>query len=170
MLKSSDVHCNMKIQFCTSEGPVVYWIQVLGDQNLINVTIGNNIFFTKWAIQAHVILPSMCIYVLSSMSRDVRYDFRIKTNFGSSLPPLVYRRSHVVFTLYVFVWEYWSPTHIVLCFYFACHSSCIPYGVNSLDCPFLTVPSVTFVCTHHDKNSTVIITNWLKIIKYSFFK
>jgi hypothetical protein len=141
MLKSSDVHCNMKIQFCTSEGPVVYWIQVLGDQNLINVTIGNNIFFTKWAIQAHVILPSMCIYVLSSMSRDVRYDFRIKTNFGSSLPPLVYRRSHVVFTLYVFVWEYWSPTHIVLCFYFACHSSCIPYGVNSsglsiFDCSF----------------------------------
>jgi hypothetical protein len=47
MLKSSDVDCNMKIQFCTSEGPVVYWIQVLGDQNLINVTIGNNIFFTK---------------------------------------------------------------------------------------------------------------------------
>jgi hypothetical protein len=48
MLRSSDVHCNMKIQFCTSEGPVVYWIQVLGDQHLIYATIGNNIFFTKW--------------------------------------------------------------------------------------------------------------------------
>jgi hypothetical protein len=34
----------MKIQFCTSEGPVVYWIQVLGDQNLIYATIGNKIF------------------------------------------------------------------------------------------------------------------------------
>ena len=45
-------HCDMKIQFCTSEGPVVYWIQLLGDQNLI----GNKIFFTRWAIQAHVSL------------------------------------------------------------------------------------------------------------------
>ena len=40
MLKSSDVHCDMKIKFCTSEGPVVYWIQVLGDQDLIYATIG----------------------------------------------------------------------------------------------------------------------------------
>ena len=55
MLKSTDVHCNMKIQFCTSEGPVVYWIQVLGDQHLIYATIGI-IFITEWAIQAHVSL------------------------------------------------------------------------------------------------------------------
>ena len=43
MLKSSDVHCDMKIQFCTSEGPVVYryWIQVLEDQNLIYAMISN---------------------------------------------------------------------------------------------------------------------------------
>jgi hypothetical protein len=34
----------------------------------------------------------MCIYVLSSVSRDVRYDFHIKTMFGSSLPPVVCRR------------------------------------------------------------------------------
>ena len=47
MLKSFDVHCGMKIQFCTSEGPVVYWIQVLGDQKLIYATIGNEIFFTR---------------------------------------------------------------------------------------------------------------------------
>ena len=49
-------HCDMKIQFCTGEGPVVYWIQVLGDQNLIYAMIGNKIFFTRWAIQAHVSL------------------------------------------------------------------------------------------------------------------
>jgi hypothetical protein len=47
MLKSSDVQCDMKIQFCTSEGPVVYWIQILGDQNLRYATIGNKIFFIK---------------------------------------------------------------------------------------------------------------------------
>jgi len=40
MLKSSDV------QFCTSEGPVVYWYQVLGDQNLIYAMLGSKIFFT----------------------------------------------------------------------------------------------------------------------------
>jgi len=39
---------------------------------------------------------------------DVRYDFRIKTMFGSSLPPVVCRRAHVLFTL----------LHIVLCFCF----------------------------------------------------
>jgi len=33
---------------------------------------------------------------------DVRYDFRIKTMFGSSWPPVVYMRAHVLFTLFVF--------------------------------------------------------------------
>ena len=56
MLKSSDVQCDMKIQFCTSECPVVYWIQVLGDQNLIYATIGNTIFFTRRVIKDHVSL------------------------------------------------------------------------------------------------------------------
>ena len=31
------------------------------------------------------------------------YDFRIKTMFGSSLPPVVCRRAHVLFKLFVFV-------------------------------------------------------------------
>jgi hypothetical protein len=31
---------------------------------------------------------------------DVRYDFRIKTMFGSSLLQVVYRRAHVLFTLF----------------------------------------------------------------------
>jgi hypothetical protein len=34
---------------------------------------------------------------------DVRYDSRIKTMFGSSLPPVVCRRTGVLFTLFVFV-------------------------------------------------------------------
>ena len=34
---------------------------------------------------------------------DVRYDFRIKTMFGSSLPLVVCKRVHVLFTLFVFV-------------------------------------------------------------------
>ena len=44
----------------------------------------------------------MCRYVLSSCC-DVRYDFRVKTMFGSSSPPVVCRRVHVLFTLFVFV-------------------------------------------------------------------
>jgi hypothetical protein len=32
----------------------------------------------------------------------VRYDFRIKTMFGSSLPLVVCRRAHVLFTLFMF--------------------------------------------------------------------
>ena len=34
---------------------------------------------------------------------DVRYDFRIKPMFGSSLPPVVYMRVHVLFALFVFI-------------------------------------------------------------------
>jgi hypothetical protein len=34
---------------------------------------------------------------------DVHYDFRIKTMFNSSLPPVVCRRAHVLFMLFVFV-------------------------------------------------------------------
>jgi len=32
------------------------------------------------------------------------YDFRLKGMFGSSLPPVVCRRTHVLFTLFVFVY------------------------------------------------------------------
>ena len=42
--------------------------------------------------------PIMCLYVLS----DVHYDFRMKMMFSSSLPPVVCRRAHVLFTLFVF--------------------------------------------------------------------
>ena len=30
--------------------------------------------------------------------------------FGSSLPPVVCRRAHVLFTLYVFVWFVFTPS------------------------------------------------------------
>ena len=46
--------------------------------------------------------------------------------FGSSLPPVVYRRARVLFTLFVFVCVLWCPTHIVLCF----SSYCVAYVVN----------------------------------------
>jgi len=82
----------------------------------------------------------MCRYVLSSCC-DVQYDFRIKTMFGSSLPPVVCRRAHVLFTLFVFVCLEWCPIHFVLCFCFVCFRlvCCVSYvasfsGLSLFDC------------------------------------
>ena len=57
------------------------------------------------------------VYVFTFWVRccDVRYDYRIKTMFGSSLSPAVCRRAHALFILLVFVCVKWCPTHIVLC-------------------------------------------------------
>jgi hypothetical protein len=46
--------------------------------------------------------PIMCLYVLSSVLWCPLH-FRIKTIFGSSLLPVVCRRTHALFTLFMFV-------------------------------------------------------------------
>jgi hypothetical protein len=46
----------------------------------------------------------LCVFTFRVLCCDVRYDFRIKTMFGSSLPPIVCMRNHVLFTLFVLVW------------------------------------------------------------------
>jgi hypothetical protein len=56
---------------------------------------------------------------------DVRYHIRIITMFCSSLPPVVCRGVHVLFTLFVFVCVLWCPTHIVLYSLFCLSSSCV---------------------------------------------
>ena len=45
-------------------------------------------------------LDHMTIYVPCC---DIRYDLRIEAMFGSSFPPVVYRRVPVLFTLFGFV-------------------------------------------------------------------
>jgi len=75
---------------------------------------------------------------------DVRYVFRIKTMFGSSLPPGVCRRAHVLLTLFVFACAYWCPTHTVLCFCFVFLRLVYPMLPVSLDCSFLIATSVFF--------------------------
>ena len=82
------------------------------------------------------VVPCYVFYVLSY---DVRYDIHINTVFRSSLPPVVYRRAHVIFTLYVFLFAH-SDVHHILCwafivFYFFRHM--YPVLPVSLDCPFL---------------------------------
>jgi len=45
----------------------------------------------------------LCVFTFWLPCCDVHYDFRTRTMFGLSLPPVVCRRGHVLFTLYVFV-------------------------------------------------------------------
>ena len=74
----------------------------------------------------------MCLYVLSS---DIRYDFRIKTMFGSSLPPVVCMRAHLFF--YVICVCLRIAVSNILCCVFSWY--CVPYICMlpvSLDCPF----------------------------------
>ena len=65
-----------------------------------------------------------------------------KTMFGSSLPPVVCRMAHVLFTLFMFVYLQWCPTHIVLCFCFVFLRLLYPMFPVSLDCPFVIATSV----------------------------
>ena len=57
---------------------------------------------------------------------------------GSSLPPVVCRRAHVLFTLFVFVCVLWCPPNTVLCF----SSSCVHYVANFSGLSILIAPSV----------------------------
>ena len=61
---------------------------------------------------------------------------------GTFFSPVVCRMAHILFTLSVFVCVEWCPTHIVLCFSFACLLFVYPLLPVSLDCPFLITPSV----------------------------
>ena len=64
---------------------------------------------------------------------DVRYDFRIKTMFGSSLPPVICGRAHVLFVLFA----HSGVQHILCCF----SSYCVPCvasfsGLSIFNCFF----------------------------------
>jgi hypothetical protein len=78
---------------------------------------------------------------------DVRYDLHIITMFGSSLPPVVCRRAHVQFMLFVCFFEHSSVHHILCCvFPFVCLRpvSCVP---SVASCPFTIASSfsLTFI-------------------------
>jgi hypothetical protein len=66
----------------------------------------------------------------------------LKTMLCSYLPPVVCRRAHVVFTLFVFVCVWWCPTHIVLYFLFCLSWSCVLCVASFFDCLFLVALSV----------------------------
>ena len=76
---------------------------------------------------------------------DIRYDFRIKTMFGSFLPPVVCRRAHVFFFLFFNVicvcLRIVVCNAYCICYCFFLSSSCLPYiaslpWLSILYCPF----------------------------------
>jgi hypothetical protein len=87
----------------------------------------------------------LCVFTFWVPCCDVRYDFRIKIMFGSSLPAVVCRKARVLFTLFAFA-SYNGIQHIWGCafalFVFVLLSV-------SMDCPFW-LPlrySLTFICS-----------------------
>jgi hypothetical protein len=97
------------------------------------------------------------------MYRDIFQQKVIITMFGSSLPPVVCRRAHILFTLFVcLVFNTYCVVlcccFIVLCcvvlccvvllFYFS--PSCLPYvacfsGLSTFDCPFCILVLCLFI-------------------------
>ena len=85
----------------------------------------------------------LCVVTFWVPCCHVRYDFHIKTVFGSSFPPVVCRRAYV-FTLFMFLFicVWWCPTHIVPCFSFVFLRIVCPVLPVSQDYPFLIDLSV----------------------------
>ena len=74
-----------------------------------------------------------CLFTFWVPCCDVRFDFRMKTMFGSFLPPIVFLRYLCLFT-------YWGVQHILCCF-FSFVLCTVPYvvsfsGLSILYCPF----------------------------------
>jgi hypothetical protein len=81
----------------------------------------------------------LCILKFWVPCCDVHYNFR--TMFESFLPPVVCRRACVLFTLFVFVYVKWCPTHKCVVFLFYFSSSFVSYvasfcGLSIFNCPF----------------------------------
>ena len=104
-----------------------------------------------------------------SLRSEFRYDFNIETMSGSSLPPVICRRAHVLFMLFVFVCSSRCPTHIVWCFCFVSLHLVHPMLPVSLDCPLLIAPSVSSNLCFYDCSKK----NWncsdSVVVFFSFF-
>jgi len=79
----------------------------------------------------------LCFFTFCVRICEVRYDFRIETMFGVSLPPVVRMRVHGLFTLFVFVCVCWCPKHIVLSICCVFRRLIYPMLPVSQDCPCL---------------------------------
>ena len=108
-----------------------YFYHVVSFNVKLDPSVGKNLSETE-KIKEDI---QKCIYI-----RIIH--IRIKTMFGSSSPPIVCRRVHVLFTLVMFICVQWFPTHIVLCFCLVFLHLVYHMLSLSLDCPFLIALSV----------------------------
>ena len=87
----------------------------------------HNIFILHAHLFSFLCCP-LCVFTFWVPCCDVRYDFRIKTMFGSSLPPVVCRRAHVLFTFFYTLFVYSGVQHILCCgvvlFFFVLCTQC----------------------------------------------
>jgi hypothetical protein len=98
---------------------------------------------TIFSIGLPLMLPTMSVSTfIADVIINFRYDFLIKTTFGLSLPPIVCRKCHVLFTLFVFACVSWYSTYSVLCFLFCLSLSC---GLYALCCQYLWISTVFIV-------------------------
>ena len=107
----------------------------------------------------------LCVFAFWVPCCDARCDFCMETMFGSSLPPVVCRKAHVLFMLLVFVCTQWCLTHIVLCLCFVVHRLVYQMLPVSLNCPFLIAPSVFsniyFMCMIYNR---LFIFQWVIVV------
>jgi hypothetical protein len=77
---------------------------------------------------------------------DVRYEFRIKTMFGSSLPPVVSKKGGLMSYLRcLFLLAHRCVQHILCCmFCFVCLRLVYNMLPVSQDCPFLVFSNIYF--------------------------
>ena len=122
---STDCICSFKSNYHTT--------------TVTTVPIGKYIFFI---IIFYTYEKKVFVFTFWVPYCGVHYDFRIKNMFGSSLPPVVCRKVHVLLTLFVFFLLHIvvSNTYCVV-FLFCFSSSCVPYGssfsgLSIIGCPF----------------------------------
>ena len=78
---------------------------------------------------------------------SLRSEFRIVMSvpmFGSSLYPVVFRRDHVLYLRYMYLFAYSAVKHILLCVFVFFVSLHLVYPMLqiSMDCHFCIAPSV----------------------------
>ena len=94
---------------------------------------------------------------------DVRYDFGIKPIFGSSLPPVVCRRAHVIFTLFVCVRIVVSNTYCIVCVVFSFFVVCCQFfWIFHLLLPLWY--SLTFIWWQSDEDLDPLMLHAQKLI------
>ena len=104
---------------------------------------------------------------------DVRYDFRIKTMFGPSLPPVVCRRVHVLFTktcTYLCLFTHSGVQHILCCVFVCFYLSCASNVASISGLSIFLFPlrySLTFISPRCRWNRTHVIVYCLFIREIS---